>query len=332
MGSGRKGKSKKKRGDPPLDGGRTLLDDWARVWFDSRRHRVAPKTLANERSHARNYLGSLRALPLAEITPGTIEDWLAAVERAGVQARPPLGRPHTVRICHGLLSAMLRDAVKHQLLATPPMSLVKRPRMPPPQPKYLELDDLRRVVEATVATGDPRSLSVLLMAGLGLRRNEALGLTWGDVDLDRRLLRLRFQLGRDPDGALGRRPLKTRTSARELRLAGDVAKALDTARAGRAMAANPDDFVVSFGDGRPVDPDAMSRWLSSVGRSVGITVSPHRLRHSAATAMLNAGVAIETVGKVLGHGDVRTTAIYARVLDTSSDAALDDLARLLEGK
>jgi site-specific recombinase XerD len=76
----------------------------------------------------------------------------------------------------------------------------------------------------------------------------------------------------------------------------------------------------------------MTRWVSSVGRSIGIRVSPLRLRHSAATTMLNAGVAIETVGKVLGHGDVRTTAIYARVLDTSSDAALDDLARLLEGK
>jgi integrase len=186
------------------------------------------------------------------------------------------------------------------------------------------------VLETALATGDPRSLAVLLMASLGLRRNEALDVTWGDIVLDGRLLRLRFQLGRDSDGLLGRRPLKTRTSARELRLTGDVARALDAARAGRDPAADPDDVVVSFGDGAPVDPDAMTRWVSSVGRSIGIKVSPHRLRHSAATAMLNA--AIETVGKVLGHGDVRTTAVYARVLDTSSDAALDVLARLLGGE
>ncbi len=308
-----------------------LLGDWADRWFESRRNRVAPKTLANERSHARLYLEPLRAMALSEITAGDVEDWLATVERAGVRARPPLGRPHTVRICHGLLSAMLRDAVKHRLIAVSPMSGVTRPRVPPPQPKFLALDEVRLVVEAAVASGDPRSLAVMLMARLGLRRNEALGLTWGDIDLDRAVLRLRFQLGRDHDGALGRCPLKTTTSARDLRLAGDLATALEARRATGVGVAD-EDFVVSLGDGRPVDPDAVTRWLASIGRSLGIKVSPHRLRHSAATAMLSAGVAIETVGKVLGHGDVRTTSIYARVLDSSSDEALDSLARLLEGR
>ena len=43
-----------------------------------------------------------------------------------LQARPSLGQPHTVGFCHGLLLALLRDAVKRQMLATSPMSLVKR--------------------------------------------------------------------------------------------------------------------------------------------------------------------------------------------------------------
>jgi site-specific recombinase XerD len=54
------------------------------------------------------------------------------------------------------------------------------------------------------------------------------------------------------------------------------------------------------------------------------------LRHTLATLMLNAGIPIETVGKVLDHRDLRTTSIYARVLDETSFVALDSLATLLQ--
>jgi hypothetical protein len=72
------------------------LDNWVRVWFESGRQGVAPETLANERSHARLYLGSLGSVLLAEITPGVIDDWLDAIERAGV-AGATLARAATHR-------------------------------------------------------------------------------------------------------------------------------------------------------------------------------------------------------------------------------------------
>jgi site-specific recombinase XerD len=46
--------------------------------------------------------------------------------------------------------------------------------------------------------------------------------------------------------------------------------------------------------------------------------------------MLNHGVPLEAVGRVLGHGDLKTTAVYARVLDSSSDRAVDVLAQVLD--
>jgi site-specific recombinase XerD len=83
-------------------------------------------------------------------------------------------------------------------------------------------------------------------------------------------------------------------------------------------------------EGFPVDPDAFSHWLTAIGRRAGIRVSPHRLRHTSATLMLNRGVAIEAVGKVLGHTDIKTTGVYARVLDSTGAEALQILASDLD--
>lgn len=308
------------------------MRDWMASWFETRRLRVASKTLANERSHARRYFAPLLDARLEDLSPGQIEDWLARIERTGLDERPPVGSPHTVRVCHSLLSVILRDAVKHRFLAVSPMSSVDRPKVPRSSPKYLELDEVRLLIDTATATGDPRALAVLLMTSLGLRRNEALGLCWSDIDMDARVIRLRYQLGREPDATghtLVRRPLKTSLSSRDLRFSGELATALE-AHLARQVGTDPNDYVISFGRGSPVDPDGMTHWLAKLGSTIGITVSPHRLRHTSATLMLNAGIPLETVGKVLGHAELRTTAVYARVLDETSFVALDSLAELLE--
>lgn len=313
-------------------GATQTLGEWMATWFETRRLKVAPRTLESEQSNARLYFGPVVNIPLHHLTPGRIEDWLADVEHKGRIARPNRGQPHTVRLCHSLMSSILRDAVRHRLLAESPMTAVPRPRVPQPKPKYISEEDTRRLVAAVMDTGDPRCIAVLLMVRLGLRRNEALGLTWSDIDLDTGVVQVRFQLGRlklEGRTQLVRRELKTLSSRRTLVLAGELLGQIrhvhDTSRW-----SEPQDFVVTVQGGHPADPDAMSHWLRSVGESVNVAVTPHRLRHTSATLMLNAGVPIEAVGKVLGHPDIRTTGVYAKVLDRTGAAALETLASVLD--
>ena len=309
----------------------STLGEWTQKWLRARVTKVAPKTYANELSHVRRYLYPMFPVTLSELSPGAIEDWLSSIEHTGRQARPGRGQPHTVRICHSLISVILRDAVKHRLLTHNPMTQVARPRIPPPAPKHLSLDELRRVLDRTSSTGDPRSLAVELMALLGLRRNEALGLVWADIDFEGAHIYVRAQLGRasnDVGAPLIRRELKTLSSRRVLALSPSLDARLRSVRASATHLAESD-FVISLANGRPTDPDALTRWLGEIGRSLGLKVTPHRLRHTAATLMLNEGVPIESVSKVLGHSEVRTTGIYARVLDRSADEAVGALATLL---
>lgn len=228
----------------------------------------------------------------------------------------------------------IRDPfTKHRLLAIGPMVQVNRPAVPPASPKHLTLTQLQDVRKAAESSGDPRALAVQLMAQLGLRRNEAIGLIWSDIDLENRTVCVVAQLGRDQElhgTHLHRRALKTLSSRRTLSISIQFAEQLRLRRDSLGGSDATSAFVVSLDGQRPVDPDALTRWLKSIGDSVGVTVSPHRLRHTAATLRLNEGVPLASVGKVLGHSDIRTTSVYARVLDRSADTALRALSDLLE--
>jgi site-specific recombinase XerD len=84
----------------------------------------------------------------------------------------------------------------------------------------------------------------------------------------------------------------------------------------------PTDFVVSLADGNPIDPDHFAKWMKQTAAEAGVNVSPHRLRHTAATTMLNKVGSLEEVSSLLGHADIKTTSIYARITpDTRHTAA-----------
>ena len=178
------------------------------------------------------------------------------------------------------------------------MTKVKRPAVPRPEPKYLTGDELKRLLDYLARDGDPRELAVQLMVRLGLRRGEALGLTWADVDLDTGRISVALQLQRIPDPSdpalhvLSRVPLKTAASRRSVRATGTL---LERLRQLHTSSHPPDgEFLVQLGR-RPVDPQNLTQWLSTRSKEVGITCSPHRLRHTAATLMLNETGSIATV-------------------------------------
>ncbi len=167
-----------------------------------------------------------------------------------------------------------------------------------------------------------------------MRKGEALALRWDDVDLDAASLRVRGTLAR-VDGALVVSEPKTAKSRRTLPLSAGVISMLRAHRkaqvAERLRAGNvwtDTGHVFTTDSGLPMDPRNMLRALSTAAAKAGIAgATVHTLRHSAATAMLEAGVHLKAVSELLGHADIRVTAeVYGPSSDEVARAAMDRLS------
>ncbi len=74
-------------------------------------------------------------------------------------------------------------------------------------------------------------------------------------------------------------------------------------------------------NGRPLKYEWLAVKMTALGQAAGVAeVTPHRLRHSLATRLLNAGMDITRIQKLLGHTQLSTTQVYAQVLDTTLEA------------
>lgn len=301
-----------------------FFDAWMPVHVAS----VRETTAERDQRSCRLYFGPLLDVRLADLRFSHIDRWMEAMTAAGKGA-------HTVRLCRALLRTGLNAGLRQGLVVRNEATLATPPRVPPPDPGYLDAVQVRAVLNA--ADGDPLAVGLYLMAYLGLRRGEALGLSWADVDLDARTLYVRRNLVRVPNPVGGWRLMlsepKTAKSRRHLGIPtplGDILAAhrRDQQRLALLFALprpGPDSPVVATRDGGRVDPDNFTKWVARMGKSAGIPgVHPHLLRHSLATLLLSEGVGIETIADVLGHSSVVLTAsTYAKVLDAGKSAALD---------
>jgi integrase len=182
----------------------------------------------------------------------------------------------------------------------------------------------------------------LTMLGLGLRRGEALGLRWEDVDLDHASLVVRRALKyerRDGKAALVLGEVKTVKSRRALNIPAPVVEALRRQRAKQASerlsvgeAWDDSGLVFTNGLGGPLDGRNVYRDFTSLCERIGLgRWHPHELRHSAASMMLAQGVPIEVVSDILGHSSIRMTAdVYGHVLEPQREAAAEAMAEALE--
>ncbi|HSZ28720.1 MAG TPA: site-specific integrase, partial [Pseudonocardiaceae bacterium] len=153
-----------------------------------------------------------------------------------------------------------------------------------------------------------------LIAMRGLRRGEACGLKWEDLDLDEGLAYLSRQIQEGPDGRLRPCPLKTESSCRAVAMDPQTVIVLRAHRSWQARWLSESGITTQgwvFTDeiGRPLSPDCLTRTFNRLVEESGLPpVRLHDLRHGAATLMLLAGDELKTIADQLGHSSVVLTA------------------------
>jgi len=163
---------------------------------------------------------------------------------------------------------------------------------------------------------------VAVLFGLGLRRGEALGLRWSDIDWDNEkpTVLLERQVKRE-NGQVVVGPLNTAASRRRLRVPDYVMAALRVLR----QAPSPGEYVFASKTGTPLDPSNAYHRLQRVGREVGIDkLRPHDARHAALMMLARDGLGPAQIQAFAGHADPKVALSVYTHLDVSDLGACAD--------
>jgi integrase/recombinase XerC len=187
-----------------------------------------------------------------------------------------------------------------------PVRQVRTPRLDKKLPGFLEEDEVKRLLES--ATGDAlsdlrdRALLETIYGG-GLRVSESIGLDVGDLQLDQG-----FALVRGKGGKERLAPLGSAAAAAIAAYLPERFRLMD--RLGRST-----DAVFLNKNGTRLNVRSVRRILDARAALAGIrkAVTPHTLRHSFATHLLNRGADLRAVQELLGHANLATTQIYTHV-------------------
>jgi integrase len=318
-------------GQPPRDAITTVaawLAHWRATTLAASDRKPATRELYSNLSRKHLEAAPFGAIRLDRLRPSDVEKLI-------LDMRDNALSDSTIRSVYTVLRAGLDGAVRDGLLARNPAAAVKRPGVKRIEARHLDRDAVVKLLDA--AKESRYHPALVLIASTGLRRGEALALRWDRVDLDAGTLKVSATISRVDRKLIITEP-KTARSRRLVPLSGPVVAMLrahrlrqkrERLRAGNQWTDSGLVFTTEFGT--PVDPRKLLRVIEAAANTTGVEgVVVHTLRHSAATAWLEAGVHIKAVADLLGHSSISITGdIYGHAEDSTTRAAVDGLSRQL---
>jgi integrase/recombinase XerD len=232
---------------------------------------------------------------VTRLTPADVDAWLETVQRHGLA-------PSTIQTTLSVVRRFCTFLQEHGLLAHHPI----HPRrhavlLPQMLPRPMAEEDLIRFFQVIDVLRDRTMF--LLMLRCGLRVGEVASLPWSAIDWSQGTIRV--------DNSKGR-------VDRVVYVSPDLAKVLRQWRRAQ-WPPIPWLFPSPSLPGAPVSVRSIQRVMAQYLKGAGIakTYSPHTLRHTFATQLLNAGTALEVVKELMGHRSITLTLRYAQVYDAT---------------
>jgi integrase len=272
--------------------------------------------VGNMEHHLRQCLGSgFATLTLTEVDTDLCKRFACYLKRAVKNTGEPLSQVSA----HHYFSAfrtMLGEAVADGLLEDNPAQRLRKqeiPRRPLVTKTYLEADEVARLALAQCRS-DVVKRAFMFSCLTGLRLSDIRRLRWRDILKEGDDWRFSIIMQKTQE------PMQSKLSSEACQWLGLVDGEHPTGGhlAGETVFPLPSNSTL----GR-----ILRQWTSEAGIMKPVTF--HTARHSYATMALSAGADIYTISKLLGHRNINTTTIYAAIVDSQRDAAVESVGRLL---
>jgi len=301
------------RDDPRLRVDQFIERDWLR-WLaqEVAMGNLRESTAVWYRYGARNLVKDLGRFRVSQIDRQLLRNFMARRIEAG-DSKAKLHQARTT------LRSIVSLAIEHGVLVTDPTAFLvgrnapKAVKQPKPKVKAWGKADAKAFLDAV--EGDELEVLWHLYVSTGLRRGEAIGLQWDDLDLSAGTLSVRRTLSNVGNQPVFQEP-KTESSKRTIAIGESMVSRLREYKRHQAeskLAAsewlNDRDLVFTTTEGRPLRPEAVTRRLRRIVERAGLEwIGVHGLRHTMASLALQAGTDIATVSQRLGHSNTQITA------------------------
>ncbi len=307
------------------------LAEWVARWITGR-VRAKPSSRANWRSWLRLYIAPhIGGIPIGQLTSTDIAEWhgklLSGAER---HVLTPRGEPQTrtnvighatVEQAHNLVSWSLGAAVEDRIIRVNVATKTPPPAGPPKPPRTIWTIEQQQAVIA--ASGDEWAPLVTLMLSSGLRVGELCALRWEDVDLVRGIVMVQQGVSFDEQ----RRPMlstpKSQTSIRPITLPALAVDALQRHHDRQRFVRRATGAVFRRPNGNRLNESIVLRNLQRIAVAADVPpLSPHGLRHTHGSTLMEQGVPLKVVQERLGHASPGYTAeVYQHVSSPMQERA-----------
>ncbi len=314
-----------------LDPNKTTIAQLLNDWLTIKTAEVTPQTLAGYEITIRVHLiPALGTVPVQKLTAVRVQAQYAEWRNDGMSAR-------NIRGCHLRLSQALDQAVRFHLVLSNVCDQVRPPSQSRPKPKVWNTNEAMKFLDLAETDSLAPLWHLLLLEGM--RRGEALGLRWQDVNWDRGTAHIvqSVRAGIAKGEAIIQPRTKTQSGSRTVRLTARTIAALRhhrSAQAERRLAAATwcdHDLIVCTSKGTPVNPANVRRSFDLIVKRAALPrITPHGLRHTHATMLLGQGVPAKVVSERLGHANIGITLdTYSHVLPDMQDTAADAIEAIM---
>ncbi|SDE52249.1 integrase/recombinase XerD [Blastococcus fimeti] len=277
---------------------------------------LASNTISSYRRDLRRYTEYLDAAGvggLREITESDVAGFLAALRR-GDDDHPPLSATSAARAVVAV-RGLHRFALLDGLVPDDVAAEVRPPTPARRLPKAVPVESVVALIEAAGAVEGPRGLRdralLELLYGTGARISEAVGLAVDDVDRGQATVRLAGKGGKERIVPVGSYALRA-VEEYLVRARPELAVKSRAGVRGGALFLNVRGGPLSRQSAWQILRSAAER-ADGTGGALATSVSPHTLRHSFATHLLDGGADVRVVQELLGHASVTTTQVYTLV-------------------
>jgi integrase len=190
------------------------ISDWSTSWIDFKRSRTKPTTLDQYKADLRvNIIPLLGSIKLSDLSTNDVAKLYSTLLDRGMS-------PNTVRHACSVLSGMLKDAMRFDMIYRNVASLVQLPKIPASIENILSVDEFIQLLAAIDSVQDQTLLKMAFITGM--RSGELLVLRWSDIDLQKDQLTIKHTINFTRGGKYTLGEPKTKNSRRTIEFQGNL--------------------------------------------------------------------------------------------------------------